>query len=591
MMTRGLDARSLLFLCAAALAAACSGDSASPGDGSGDGSGDPGDGSGGVVDDRPELPPCIDNLDCRGGEVCRAGECRESCDDEDNCEGILDACDTDLGYCVECVTSQDCPATDRCAAGWCDFFCTSDDHCPTDRYCDFTSGACFEPQCFDDSECRGGERCSDLRCVPIDTPIDDTCRGDVDCDAGERCERGACVPVDAPECRTAADCDAGERCDAGTCVEDVAPDCTSDAQCRGGERCDGGACVPIEVPDCVDASDCDAGETCRDGTCEPVATTECVESTDCDADEECVFGTCVPTTVTPECISARDCGAGEVCEGGFCIDPTAPDNRCPVVVAGCRVRDGGFDFAEFSTASPGDIIECSGAGSYDADGTIERYVWNVISRPAGAAADFASSLRRDTSITIDGAGTWVFELSAFDDDGAAACEPREVTVEAAAESSGIRVELTWVTAGDPAPTDDVGSDVDIYLRDRSRLVCWSDNDVCHYGRRVPDWGIAGSTTDDPVLERDDLDGPGPEVIAYTSPPSGSYDVGVHYYNANGFGTTRATVRVFVGGTLAVERTRELVDKQFWVVGTITWPGGTLSAIDSVYSGRDTAACE
>ena len=164
------------------------------GDGSNDGSGADAavieDGSGdGVV-----LPPCIDSTDCLGGQLCRAGVCREACDAADPCRGPLRACDTAAGICEECVASSDCGAAEQCVNRTCEFFCREDEDCPQPLYCEFSNGTCFEAECLADSGCSGGFRCSDLRCVPIGGP-DVECVADDNCRGGFRCDEGRCVQI------------------------------------------------------------------------------------------------------------------------------------------------------------------------------------------------------------------------------------------------------------------------------------------------------------------------------------------------------------------------------------------------------------
>lgn len=570
------------------LLAACSNGNAARNPDAGNGSGDTDEGSG---DNRPDLADCEDNLDCRGGEVCRDGSCRESCSEDDPCQGELGVCDVAVSYCVQCDDDGGCEAGQRCIAAWCETFCDTDEQCPIDRYCDFPTGECFVPDCFEDSDCAGGERCSDLRCVSIDAPVDETCRGDADCERGEICNRGVCEPLDGPDCTSSAQCRAGEVCVSGECIAESSPDCSSDAECRGGERCDNGFCVAIEVPDCVSAADCGQGETCRDGECEAVSAAECSENAQCGAGQECVFGSCIAVVTPPECASDFDCFATEFCREGFCVDRDSGDNACPIVTGGCRVRSSGSSFSTFVVAEPGDVIECSGVGSYDPDGTIERYVWTLGARPAASSARFDSTAARDASFTADAEGSYAIELSAFDNGGAAACSILDVTVATSGDTAALRIELTWDTPGDRDQTDDSGADLDIYLRNVTRGGCWTSTAaICNYAKKTPDWGVAGDATDNPSLDLDDLNGAGPEVISYNRPAAGRYDLGVHYFNDNDFGESTATVRVFVNGDVVFERRRTLLDMQFWSVGSITFPSEDTELFDELFASKDTATC-
>lgn len=137
---------------------------------------------------------CIDSTDCRGGEICTGGFCREACSSSDPCTGALRACDTSAGLCVGCVTSDDCAVSERCVSRTCEFFCTEDEHCPQPLYCNFEDGTCFEAECLTDAECSGGFRCGDLRCVPIGGSSVE-CVSDSDCRGGFRCADSRCVQI------------------------------------------------------------------------------------------------------------------------------------------------------------------------------------------------------------------------------------------------------------------------------------------------------------------------------------------------------------------------------------------------------------
>lgn len=607
-----------LFLAAVALGGCYDNETADRSD-AGGGSGDTtdtigGDTADGSGDDRPDLTDCIDNLDCRGGEVCRQGECRESCDVDDPCVGLLAACDPLREYCVECVVEADCASGERCVESWCEFFCTDDLQCGAGTFCDFPTGTCFVPECASDADCAGGERCGDLRCVPIDTPIDDVCRGDdecaegevcvggecvdagptacgsdADCGGGERCAAGFCVPIDT-ECTVDGDCAAGEQCIVGACVPVETSDCVSDFDCAGGERCDAGLCVPIETPECSTDGDCPVGEACVEGACEPIAT-GCTTTDDCADGFECIFGTCIELFPTDDCVFDSDCSAGEICVDSVCVLDSV-ENQCPVAQGGCRVSGASAPFSAVVSANPGTTVECSGAGSYDPDGTIEAYRWSIASRPGASTATILTPRQREASMTVDVAGAYTLELAAFDNEALQSCFPLEVTINVtdAPVDTGLRFELTWVTPGDPIVGDASGSDMDVRLR-RYGVDCWGDDGACSYINNSPDWGLLGSTADDPSLDIDDLNGEGPEVLNYPQPASGTFVVGVDYFGDRGLGESTATLRIYQGTRLVAERTRVMTDKQFWAVGTVTWPGAAFTALDAIYADINNDLCE
>jgi len=112
---------------------------------------------------------CLANGDCRGGEVCRDGRCREFCDASTSCSQAFEVCNTAQRICVQCVAQSDCRDDETCGAdNTCSFFCRSDSVCPEGLYCEFSTGTCFIPDCIENTDCQGGFLCEDLRCVEIE---------------------------------------------------------------------------------------------------------------------------------------------------------------------------------------------------------------------------------------------------------------------------------------------------------------------------------------------------------------------------------------------------------------------------------------
>ena len=74
---------------------------------------------------------------------------------------------------------------------------------------------------------------------------------------------------------------------------------------------------------------------------------------------------------------------------------------------------------------------------------------------------------------------------------------------------------------------------------------------------------------------------------YMFPNDGVYTVGVHYWNDHGFGTSYATVNVYIMGVLAVQIEKvEMNVLDMWYVGKLNWPnsmsGGVLSPFQICY---------
>ncbi len=312
----------------------------------------------------PPLPGCEDNSDCSGGEACREGLCRTVCAESDDCSGFYGQCDPDLQHCVECFNDAPCDADETCEEGLCKFHCRSDDHCAADEACDEESGACFEQECEENSDCQGGYLCTESRCVSIDPVI---CEADT-----LRCDGDVVVDCNGDGTdATRSDCAADERCvedgDLAACLVLVcAPNEIGCSDAGGAFLCDATGTSRTEVP-CNDNQYCQAG-VCRNRQCEPSSATcsgdalvlcdalgSATESLLCDdtpacEDEAfgcaCVDDGCVPRVCQPEtseCAangyrSCNDNGTGyaplvacdESCAGGACVPSTctAGEARC-----------------------------------------------------------------------------------------------------------------------------------------------------------------------------------------------------------------------------------------------------------------------
>ena len=232
------------------------------------------------------------------------------------------------------------------------------------------------------------------------------------------------------------------------------------------------------------------------------------------------------------------------------------------------------------------VLECSGAAS---TGDIVSYEWRIVSMPPGTTR-FEPSDEVLSTILIPTIGTYVLELVVWDSSGRRSDPGGDAVVRVVAEADDhIRVELTWETPTDPDPSDigaGKGADVDLHFLHPAG--CWSDDLWdCHFRSPRPDWGVPGTDRDDPDLDWDDTDGGGPEIVTFENPQDGNtYRIGVHYYNDHGFGTSFATVRVYLFGELVFATVDKELRAQdaWWVVAEIDWPSGEVTEIDDVSIG-------
>lgn len=271
--------------------------------------------------------------------------------------------------------------------------------------------------------------------------------------------------------------------------------------------------------------------------------------------------------------------------------------ECPIAQARGRVQNTTQWQNAAVTGVPLDIVQFSGEDSYDPDGTSLTYSWSVITRPVGSGAVFSPNPNIATpSMMMDIAGRYVVELNVFDEYGINACEPAQLEL-VAAPNSDIHVELTWEVPSSPSRT---GTDLDLhYVHPNGAFgTSGAGGWEIYWSRRSADWGEDGEVS----LDIDDLQGREPENINHNS-PGGTvddprvYSVGINYYSdTNNWGTTIATVRIYLGGTLVRERIRTLTTGgvgvagenlgDFWWVADIPWDGVSLDVtdVDTVYEG-------
>jgi uncharacterized protein YfaP (DUF2135 family) len=135
-----------------------------------------------------------------------------------------------------------------------------------------------------------------------------------------------------------------------------------------------------------------------------------------------------------------------------------------------------------------------------------------------------------------GRGVNAIEVIAPALDAAASPARARVVVTAQIPKVDLQVLLFW---------DTDQTDVDLHVREPG-------GKHVYYGDRESD--VSGGR-----LDRDDVDGYGPEIYSATSAPSGVYEVSAHYFGDRGSGQTTATVMVVAReGTTEEQRWRFVV---------------------------------
>lgn len=267
-------------------------------------------------------------------------------------------------------------------------------------------------------------------------------------------------------------------------------------------------------------------------------------------------------------------------------DPANPNLRVPLL-AGAEVivdtGDSGDTDPPLSqpvalcSVDPGEVLaihesaDWVGNSSYDTDGgSIVSYSWTLYSAPAGATATMPGGTANRRGFTPDVAGEYVGELIVTDNDGLVS-EPCYATLNATA-GDGLWVEMFWTNSGD---------DMDLHLLDDGGALA-TDSD-CYYANCTwggLDWGIRGNTSDDPILDLDDIPSTGPENINISSPDGGTYTVYVHDYPGSAYvGRNDVTVNVYFASRLVWTDTRNINSEGCYEPFVeVTSPGGAVTSL-------------
>jgi uncharacterized repeat protein (TIGR01451 family) len=142
-----------------------------------------------------------------------------------------------------------------------------------------------------------------------------------------------------------------------------------------------------------------------------------------------------------------------------------------------------------------------------------------------------------------------------------------VTINVQIPTYGIRIELTW---------DKDHTDMDAHLI-RPGGEMWDGTDDCHWLNPNPDWGIIEVSEDNPSLDQDNRSGLGPENITLQQPyEEGTYQLIIHYIDDNGYGSSVATVRIWIDDELVATYVKVMAPDETWDCALIDWPSGEVS---------------
>jgi len=212
------------------------------------------------------------------------------------------------------------------------------------------------------------------------------------------------------------------------------------------------------------------------------------------------------------------------------------------------------------------------------------YKWDFVSKPPDATGAILTS---NTGASIAGVwttddkpsflaelpGTYVISLrvNASDDQGCAAMDT--VTIEAA-EGDSITLNLSWNVSSNDHDLHLIRYQTDSFTGPGCFSRGESTNiDDCHWTNckayeggfpttcpargcpgptNAPDWAVLNLRADDAVMQADDINGMGPEIITFSQPEPGRYWVAVERYSGSAAPTL--TLKVYVRSRLAATYT-------------------------------------
>lgn len=246
-------------------------------------------------------------------------------------------------------------------------------------------------------------------------------------------------------------------------------------------------------------------------------------------------------------------------------------NECPSAVAEGSIVDGSSRRRTTLNTLPLETVQLYSDKSSD-DGSIERYSWALTERPEDSTARLSDASAPSPTLFLDLAGTYRVELTAYDDQGTRSCGERAIVTIKAIPEEDVHIQLVWDTPGDSDQTDSEGTDLDLHYKLPSADWNEAPGDI-FWENKTADWDPPNSPAGNPSLDIDDIDGAGPENINQDEPkPTTEYQVGVFYFDDNGFGESYATVRIYLNGVLRKEFKNKFLEDtyDFWYVGKINW---------------------
>jgi hypothetical protein len=257
---------------------------------------------------------------------------------------------------------------------------------------------------------------------------------------------------------------------------------------------------------------------------------------------------------------------------------------------------------EGEEVQPQTTLHLHGDQSQASTGQISQYTWKV-EQPSDNKFNLLPTLNfPNPTHEVNIAGTYTYCLDVCDSSFCSndtQCNTTACKKVVVVPNQAIHCELTWNTPGDLNQFDegpDAGSDMDLHfvhpfatgpdLDSDGKPDGWFDIPYdCFWYNPNPEWeSLNANVKDNPSLDRDDTDGAGPENVNLDVPVNGrSYRVGVHYWDAHGYGASFARVKCFIWGQPVLDWNLEdqgikMFECDMWEVATIDWPTGKVTKV-------------
>lgn len=289
-----------------------------------------------------------------------------------------------------------------------------------------------------------------------------------------------------------------------------------------------------------------------------------------------------PIDVAPIDVPPRETGGSDAGDAGCMTVGTVPyashtmaeEFTDPPACTGCPRTFTGTGSLGVTTLPPGATtlrVEGVSPGAH-------RCEWYVLGGSCGVTHGIAA-------VDPDGAGTFsttvpvfcgtnVVQVVCSNDAGSRVLVRRIEGTQCMGAGRDLRVTLSW---------DDLARDMELHLLRARGALNDPMNDCTWFtcmGSAGLDWGVIGDTHDNPTKDIDNTGTLGPENVFLERAPAGTYHVMVEYWGSGTPSTSDVDVTIRER-TVARLRHTMIPVHAVWYVGTVTYPSGAFTPVDSI----------